>query len=128
MLLVSSYTLAEVLHGGQTDTRYTYIQTVKAGLNISGASANCKGEARGKNTDTTTHVLVRLQRRVTGTSTWHTEASWTSTASGQGVAYVDTSYPVNTGNDYRVKTLCQIKDSNGDVLETAYAYSSIWSI
>ncbi len=128
MLIMKQCAFAEDLGNAEFGIRYTYIQSLYATIDINAGNANCCGKGRGSTADTTTNILVTLQCRTTGSNSWHVEASWTETANGIGAAYVYETYPVVAGNDYRVKVRCQIKDSNGDVLETAYAYSPIWSI
>ena len=108
--------------------RYTYIRTVYASLTISGTTATCIGKGRGVYADTTTHIQVTLQGRPAGSSHWYTAASWTASASGIGTAIVNQTHSVATENSYRVRVRCQIKDSDGNVLETVYKYSAVSTI
>ena len=113
---------------GPAQPRYTYTWEVFAGLNISGTTATCLGKGRGMYSDTTTHVLVRLQQKSSESSYWTTIASWTATANGTGTALVSETNTVTTGYSYRVVVRCQIKDSSGTILEMVYRYSSVWTI
>ena len=108
--------------------RYTHAKGVGAGLSISGSTAICVGKGRGTYSYTTTNILVTLQRQPAGSSSWSNVTSWTATASGMNTALVNETYPASSGYSYRVRTRCQIKDSDGNVLETVYKYSSIWTI
>ncbi len=126
--VVSMNVLAENDEPEFVQTRYSYIWDVSVALSISGTTANCTGKGRGTYSDTTTHVLVRLQQKSSGSSYWTTIASWTATANGTGTALVSETNTVTTGYSYRVVVRCQIKDSSGTILETVYRYSSVWTI
>ena len=112
----------EVKIGGY---RYDYIDTVAAGLIISGAIATCSGAGRGVYSYTTTHIQVTLTRKTSSQTTWTPIASWTASASGTTFTLVEQTHSVVSGYSYRVVVRCQIKNSDGQVLETAYRYSTI---
>lgn len=109
-------------------TRYNYVSSVYASLSISGNIATCGGKGRGMYTDTTTHIYVTLQRKADGSSAWQGVKSWSASASGIGTALVSENWTVASGYSYRVRVRCQIKDSDGNVLETVYHYSPIRTI
>lgn len=104
--------------------RYSYINTVSASIRLSGSTAVCFGNGRGKYTNTTTHLLVTLQRKAPGSASWSGIKSWSTTTNGIAMAQIEESYTITSGYSYRVRVRCQIKDSSGTVLETAYRNSA----
>ena len=128
LLFVSLDAFAESAERGLNQTRYDHTLSVYAGLSISGSTALCNGKGRGLYSDTTTSIQVTLQRRPSGSNSWYGVTSWTDTANGTDPASVCETYTVSAGYSYRVRVRCQIKDSNGNVLETVYQYSTICTI
>lgn len=125
LLVLTHGAVADAILHAQVSNRYTYVSDVYSSLSISGGTASCGGKGRGMYTDTTTHILVTLQRKPDGGNTWYAVKSWTAYASGIGTALVSESWPITTGNSYRIRVRCQIKDSDGKVLETVYCYSNV---
>ena len=115
----------EVEKGGY---RYDYTNFVIADLGISGTTASCYGGGRGVYSYTTTHIQVTLTRKTSSQTTWTPIASWTASASGTTFALVEQTHSVVSGYSYRVVVRCQIKNSDGQVLETAYRYSTICNV
>ena len=107
------------------DPCYTYIYRISTGIVVEGNNVICEGSACTKTSSTTTTVKVTLQRRPVGNSTWVYVTSWTDTASGLLAAWVSESYPITSGNQYRLYTTATIKNSSGTTVEHAYIYSHI---
>ena len=105
--------------------RYTYVHHITADLQINAGTASCYGDGQGKNNDTTTVLIVLLQRRASDSDPWSSYKRWKTTATGTNEASISQSCSVASGYYYRVLTRCQIKDSGGSVLETVYQSSPI---
>lgn len=105
--------------------RYNYISQPFVGLQISGGVAQYYGGASAVTTDTTTHITVSLVRKADDSNFWLPFESWTATSSGQSTAIISKSPSVDSGYTYYAYTYVEIKDSNGNVLETTGVRSSL---
>ena len=117
---------------GQKDSisvepQYEHIASVNATLDIQGGTALCSGSGRGLYTGRTTVLQVTLQKRASGSKIWTPVCSWSGTADGKAAVLVNEEKNVSTGYDYRVYAKCTVKDAEGVVLETGWAYSQIVS-
>ena len=103
----------------------THIAMCNCYISLSSGNVTCQGSARSRYTDTTTHLLMTLQRRAVGSNTWLAVYTWTTTASGTATARINQTRAVSSGYDYRTFVRCTIKDADGVILETQSAYSNI---
>lgn len=124
VLLVSAsqFSLAE-----SVQPRYSHISTMRAGIDLSGSSLWCFGQADCKYNDTTTRLYVRAIRQSHDGGAWARYASWSQTTSGFIPAIIEETITVDAGYDYQVYVLVQILDSNNTVVESDYMYSTIVS-
>lgn len=127
-LLLFQCALAEGSDSERTGLRFSYVQSVHAGLLIVGSTAYCEGMGRGMYEENTTYLLVALQRRPSDGGLWYTIAHWNTTSAGTSTAVISETYGVTSGYSYRVMVRCRIKDSEGNLLETVYEYSPVWNL
>ncbi len=127
LICLVSINTAYASEGNPDEIQYSHTASIIAHLSISGSTASINGSARGKYTDTTTTVIVSLQRKATGGS-WTNIYTGTATSSGRVTAAVNDSVTVNTGYSYRVKTISFITDADGNILEQLTKYSTVISI
>lgn len=124
LMVPSVLCVAEDYSADPGQLRYSYINIVSASIRLTGATAVCFGNGRGKYANTTTHLLVTLQRKAPDAAAWSGIKSWSTTTNGIAMAQIEESYTITSGYSYRVRVRCQIKDSSGNVLETAYRNSA----
>lgn len=122
-----SFAAARQKDGIPVEPQYEHIASVNATLDIRGGTALCSGSGRGRYVETTTVLLVTLQKRVSGSKIWTPVCSWSGTADGKAAVRINEEKNVSTGYDYRVYAKCTVKDAEGVVLETGWAYSQIVS-
>ena len=122
-----SFAAAGQKDGIPVEPQYEHIASVNATLDIQGGTALCSGSGRGLYTGRTTVLQVTLQKRASGSKIWTPVCSWSGTADGKAAVRVNEEKNVSTGYDYRVYAKCTIKDAEGVVLETGWAYSQIVS-
>lgn len=99
--------------------RAAYIVDPYASLSISGGVATYVGRARASSYDTTTHITVSLVRKADDSHFWLPVESWTASSSGISTAIISKSPAVESGYTYYSYTYVEVKDANGNVLETA---------
>ena len=99
---------------------YAHVSAITASLSISGGNASCWGIGASKRTWTKTKVTTKLQRRPSSSSAWTTLKTWSAEGAGTDDVTAGGYYPVSAGYTYRTYVICQIKDADGNVLETAY--------
>lgn len=122
-----SFAAARQKDGIPVEPQYEHIASVNATLDIQGGTALCSGSGRGLYTGRTTVLQVTLQKRASGSKIWTPVCSWSGTADGKAAVRINEEKNVSTGYDYRVYAKCTVKDAEGVVLETGWAYSQIVS-
>ena len=104
--------------------QYTYTSVIKSSISVSGKTATAAGSITPKPYNRKTFVKVQLQRKVNGS--WTTIAFWTG-SNENGVSSAIGSKTLIKGSTYRVYTIGKVYDSSGNLLETVYKASSIYS-
>lgn len=104
--------------------QYTYTSVIKSSINVSGKTATAAGSITPKPYNRKTFVKVQLQKKENGS--WTTIASWTE-SNDNGVSSVMGSKTLTKGNTYRTYTTGKVYDNSGNLLETVYKASSIYS-
>lgn len=104
--------------------QYTYTSVIKSSINVSGKTATAAGSITPKPYNRKTFVKVQLQKKENGS--WMTIASWTE-SNDNGVSSVMGSKTLTKGNTYRTYTTGKVYDNSGNLLETVYKASSIYS-
>lgn len=104
---------------------YQYIDSISVGFSIESGIAHCCGSARTNHYDTTTTIMVSLQKRAYGSTYWTSVKSWTSSAEGIHIASVNETKEVTSGYNYRLYVWVTITDGDDNVLEGAPMYSQI---
>ncbi len=110
---------------GNVETQYKHFDRISSGIAIESGIATCKGNAASKNLNGTTRIVLTLQKRAIGTTSWGNVCSWSDSAKGLATAKVDEKKAVSRGYDYRLRAKCTVSDSEGVILESATKYSSI---
>lgn len=108
----------------QMDPRFTHISRISSGLSISTSGrASCTGSYTiYKTFDLDSRMTITLQRDDNG---WKDVQTWSEDFTGSGFKILDKGYYVSSGYRYRLVTVMQIFDDNGNVLETASCDSPI---
>lgn len=104
---------------------YTDIHMISASFDIQNGTASCFGSGKSQHGDSTTTLTVTLQKSYLESSSWNRVASWSSTGHGTELVYVSSEKVVSSGYRYRIYVNCTVKDSNGNLLESAGIYSRI---
>lgn len=125
LLLGQTAVVAESNNETSLETQAMYIHSTNTKITLNAGTATCSGNSKALYTDTTTHLLMMLQRRAVGSNTWLAVYTWTTTASGTATARINQTRAVSSGYDYRTFVRCTIKDADGVILETQSAYSNI---
>lgn len=105
---------------------FDYTVEIRASFSLSGNVATVEGLIKPAGSYRST-VVVRLQYREPGTSTWiaDSDAIWQGSNSSGTSAAGGTYTLKRTGKDYRVRVTGRVFDSNGVLLEKLDKYSSI---
>lgn len=100
---------------------YTYVDSIKASLNISSGTATATGNVIPAGSMKSS-VTVRLQRE--GSSgNWSTISTWTGT-NEKGKSEAGGTKSLVSGYNYRVYVTGKVYDSKGNVVETVNKYST----
>lgn len=119
MLLCIAMPVAATNMGGAIQPRYTYIDLLRADLQISSLGvASCEGTVLLK-TDDAVKIVIRLQE-LDGAN-WMTIKKWEITGSGSISGTGD--YAVYSGSSYRVHVTVYVYDAQGNILESDTARS-----
>ena len=122
--LIMSYTVsvsAAVMDGVQP--RYTYVLDVQAipSINESTGIASCSGSITTRNTYP---VKVDVHLQMQENTGWTTLKTWSST--GTLAATVAKAWAVYSGHNYRVLVVGFVYDSNGNIIESASVYHTVY--
>lgn len=128
MLFLASFTTSYAEESDMAtdylNIRYVDLTRLSASLNINGTTASCSGTAKTLISTDTIKMSMYLQKH---TSTgWNIIRSWYK----QGIRLVtlDKSESGLSSGTYRVFLYTEVYDSNGNFVESAYAYSKLKTI
>ena len=103
--------------------RYSDVKSITSILSIdSNGVATCKGTVKPYDFNTKSTVKVTLMQKVG--SAWIPYSSWNGSGTGITGASAGGTKQVAKGYSYKVVTIGEIKDSNGNFLEQATKESS----
>lgn len=118
---------AEINHDcfPEVSAAYTDIHMISASFDIQNGTASCFGTGKSRHNDSATTLTVTLQKSSFGSSSWSRVCSWSSTGQGTELVYVSSEKVVSSGYRYRIYVNCTVKDSSGNLLESAGIYSRV---
>jgi len=102
---------------------FSYINSCRIILGLSGNKATCNGSLTGTADTTKVAIFIYLQKYDYSTSAWKTYASWSKTESGSSVTLSEST--TITSGTYRAKMSCW--GYNGSLSENTIIYSSAYA-
>lgn len=116
-----------ICSASEIERRYSYISSISCSTSISGNTVSFIGGANGSSNDTSTVVLVSLQRKLSSSSAWSTVETHRSTGSAGAIVGYSGTATADTGYDYRTYVWCKIYDADGNLLESKTKTSGVAS-
>lgn len=104
---------------------YTHTDFIKAGLSISGGTAECSGSVQPI-VGYSASIRVVLYRSLDGSS-WTEIASWSDSADASDTASAGGSKSISSGYQYKVTSFGTVKNSGGTTVESTTKTSAIKS-
>lgn len=97
--------------------QYTYTDSCKASLSISGGTAYCSTKVSGKSTATKIQITMTLQKKTL--LWWSDKSEWTTTVNSSTALFEKTA---STGSGtYRVKAVCKVYSGSASESITVYS-------
>lgn len=125
MFILASFTTSYAEGSDMTtydlNIRYVDLTRLSASLNISGTTATCSGTAKTLISTDTIKMSMYLQKQAS--TGWSSIASWYK--EGTRLVTLDKSKSGLSAGTYRVLLYVTVYDSNGNFVESAYAYSKL---
>lgn len=98
--------------------RFAYVRSISSGLERSGSTLSAYGHGSAISNSDLVYVYATLLRYPHEGGTWNYAGSWSNSGVGFSGASVSANPSVEAGYDYKLHVNVQIRDADGNILES----------
>ena len=121
VLLVSLFAVPSAL---AAQPRFSHVMSITAGIDRNGSTLICAGAGSAMSNTDLVYVHISLLRRSHDGGNWSFVSSWGANGVGQLLTMVEATPTVESGYDYYVHTVVQIRDPETNQLLEAVGLDS----